>query len=337
MRNALDPVACDLRCWRKCAGPTGRTGDEYTRFPQVDDLMHAEDIELPGHERTSLGSAGEIPIADLTALFNQAYADYFVPIVLTEPSFREMVVNFDHDLEASRLLVDGAGPRAFALLGVRGKRGWIGGMGVLPAHRGQGLGRAVMDAVSEAAQSRGLTSIDLEVLVQNAPAIAVYESLGYRDVRELDVWVREAVSGGAEESLDAGARNPGPAVRPVAVEACLERHARFHREPAPWQRDHAVLTRLASSLQALGVGPEDEPRCWVIYRRHENTLRIADVALAEDAPVNELEAVLDRLIRESPGASATLVNLSTTDRAREALANSDFVVRWLQREMRLEL
>nr|WP_225899805.1 GNAT family N-acetyltransferase [Croceicoccus gelatinilyticus] len=52
-------------------------------------------------------------------------------------------------------------------------------MAVLPAHRGKGIGRALMRAVAEEAKKRGACKITLEVLSGNEGAKALYASEGY--------------------------------------------------------------------------------------------------------------------------------------------------------------
>ncbi len=58
---------------------------------------------------------------------------------------------------------------------------WVGvrGLEVDPAHRRQGLGLAVMAALLEWGAERGATTAYLQVLGDNAPAIALYEALGF--------------------------------------------------------------------------------------------------------------------------------------------------------------
>ena len=50
---------------------------------------------------------------------------------------------------------------------------------VSPVHRGKGIGRALMRAAETEASARGACKITLEVLSGNAPAKALYASLGY--------------------------------------------------------------------------------------------------------------------------------------------------------------
>lgn len=56
---------------------------------------------------------------------------------------------------------------------------------VAPAHRGHGIGQALMGAVKEWAKSRGAEFIELGVLAQNEDAIRLYESVGFKDARKL--------------------------------------------------------------------------------------------------------------------------------------------------------
>jgi GNAT superfamily N-acetyltransferase len=54
-------------------------------------------------------------------------------------------------------------------------------MGVLPEHRGRGVGKALLQAVEGEARRRGACKITLEVLSGNKRAQALYLALGYGD------------------------------------------------------------------------------------------------------------------------------------------------------------
>jgi ribosomal protein S18 acetylase RimI-like enzyme len=56
-------------------------------------------------------------------------------------------------------------------------------LAVLPAHRGRGVGRALLAAAEEMAQGAGCCKLTLEVLEDNLPARSLYERFGFRDVR----------------------------------------------------------------------------------------------------------------------------------------------------------
>jgi len=54
------------------------------------------------------------------------------------------------------------------------------GMAVSARHRGQGVGRALIDAAISHASQRGLTRIELTVHSQNTAAQSLYQSVGFR-------------------------------------------------------------------------------------------------------------------------------------------------------------
>jgi RimJ/RimL family protein N-acetyltransferase len=53
------------------------------------------------------------------------------------------------------------------------------GMGLLPAYRGRGLGRRLLDETVRRTFAQGLTRIELEVYESNRAAIALYERYGF--------------------------------------------------------------------------------------------------------------------------------------------------------------
>jgi len=62
---------------------------------------------------------------------------------------------------------------------------------VLAEHRGQGLGRRLMEAVLERAREAGCSAVSLEVRSDNPIARRLYQSLGFgAGFASLDFWVR---------------------------------------------------------------------------------------------------------------------------------------------------
>jgi len=128
--------------------------------------------------------ADRFDLAQLAALFNAGYEDYFVPMHVDEAALAYMVDAWDIDFARSRVALRDDEPVAIVNLGVRGDHGWIGGLGVVPAERRNGIGRALMEAVLAEAPAH----VTLEVLEQNEPAIRLYEELGFRRTRVLEIW-----------------------------------------------------------------------------------------------------------------------------------------------------
>lgn len=63
--------------------------------------------------------------------------------------------------------------------------GAIQNVGIVPEHRGRGLGRALVQAALRGFHDCGLTQISLEVTAANQPAVELYRSLGFQVTKTL--------------------------------------------------------------------------------------------------------------------------------------------------------
>jgi len=174
----------------------------------------------------------ELARGELAALFTAAYEGYFVPFAVDETALDTMVDVFDLDLAESRVAEEDGVPVGLANLGRRGSRTWLGGVGVVPARRRAGIGERLTRALLDRAEAAGATEMVLEAIVENGPAIALYEKLGFVRTRELEVLSLAAGDGGA----DAPANAPLEAVRALIAE---RRDAE-----EPWQRADETVERL---------------------------------------------------------------------------------------------
>jgi ribosomal protein S18 acetylase RimI-like enzyme len=240
--------------------------------------------------------------AQLAALFTAGYEGYPVPIAVDQAALRRMVEAWDIDLSRSRVAVDGDELVGIVQLGVRGERGWIGGLGVAPHARRRGVGRALMEAVLRVAPRR----VGLEVLEHNEPALRLYESLGFVQVRVLEVW-----------SLAADL--PAQAARKVEPTP-------LGQEGLPWQRQDRSLPEVYERIEVdgaealLSVGGE-RVSVLQLAARDEGAARAALVAA------------------RSRGASLHFLNVPAGDPASAALrslgASLDLRQFELERDQRL--
>jgi GNAT superfamily N-acetyltransferase len=155
----------------------------------------------------SLVPASQLSYVELADLFTRGYEGYFVPMHVDEAMMRFIVESWDIDLERSRV----APGEGVAILGVRGDRGYVSGLGVVEDARRKGLGRTLMEALLEDAPP----VVTLEVIEENEPAIKLYESMGFERTRILEVW-------SLPEQAEAEARRVEPA--PLG------------QDDLPWQR-----------------------------------------------------------------------------------------------------
>lgn len=266
--------------------------------------------------------ASRLPFADLVALFGRAYEGYSVPMHVDEAMLRMMIEVNDEDLDSSVVLLDGAEPVAVALLAVRAPLGWVGGMGVPASHRRRGLGRAVMEALISNARARGLREVWLEVLEQNDSARALYDRLGFREERRVEVWSIPPASEATPESwsIEDSAAPEGPS---------LERD--------PWQRAAATRAHLAerpggvTHLRLRGDGLEGG----VTWRVNGEMRSLLDARGPRDAAW--WGRALPYLLRSRGGASMRLLNVEAGGVLAGAAGRAGGTREAGQAEMRLRL
>jgi ribosomal protein S18 acetylase RimI-like enzyme len=131
---------------------------------------------------TPVSGFGLAPTAEL---MNRAFADYMVKFQLTEPVLWHLARLDSVDFNASCVVqVDGQ-PAGAALVARRGWTSRVAGMAILPEARRKHAGRALMEYLLAEAKQRGERTMVLEVIEQNAPALRLYESIGFQRVRRL--------------------------------------------------------------------------------------------------------------------------------------------------------
>lgn len=261
--------------------------------------------------------ASSFSFDELARAFTASFAGYVIPMNVDEPAFRRMVGLFDVDLDASRVAVRGDEPVGLVNVGLRGAAAWIGGMGVVAAERRAGVGEMLMRAAHEAAAVRGAAEVWLEVIATNAPAIRLYEKLGYERVRELEIWTVEP--DGA----------PPSSAREVPVGEAHARVRALRRAPEPWQRSDETLERLRASETLLGLVADGAAA--VIRPTDGGTVVEQVAAESVDSAADVLAAVLAR------GATLRLTNIPAADDVALALARFGGAPALVQHELRLGL
>ncbi len=175
---------------------------------------------------------------------------------MTDAWFADHVARNDIDLVRSpRWTVDGA-LAAFALLGFRGDRVWIGGFGVVPGARGHGMGGVCVADVLRIAREEGAASVELEVLENNSAALRVYARAGFEQIDELIVWRREWLSVPPAKTDGTVSTTP----RDVAAVTALA------RSPATcWQREPRSVAA-AAPFTTLTIGDDARPSAYAFVR-----------------------------------------------------------------------
>lgn len=126
---------------------------------------------------------------DILKVFNESFADYFVPFKLTENQLVSKMTSDKINLNLSVGVFENQKLIAFILHGFdtinNQKVVYNGGTGVMPKNRGQGITKKMYDFALPILEKNGIDKIILEVINENIPAIKSYEKVGFKTTREL--------------------------------------------------------------------------------------------------------------------------------------------------------
>lgn len=117
--------------------------------------------------------------------------------------------------------------------------------------RGRGLGEALMRAAEAAAVAQRCVAIRLEVRRDNAPAIALYERLGYHPFKVVPDYYEDHMEALRFEKRLHPGHGAGPAL-PVP----------FHAQTTPFTCGPACLLMARAALQDGPIDPREELRLW---------------------------------------------------------------------------
>jgi ribosomal protein S18 acetylase RimI-like enzyme len=214
----------------------------------------------------ALVPATDFPAARLAELFTAGYEDYFVPFAVDEETFRSMVDVLDIDLSRSLVAVEDDRPVGLANLALRGELSWLGGIGVVKARRRYGVGEGLTRALLDRAREARAAAMWLEVIVENAPALRLYEKLGFERVRELEV-------------LSLARGGPGGAAQELPLDVARALVREWREEPEPWQRADATVDRLGSREPGLLALVADDAAA--VYRPGTASVALVQAAGSE--------------------------------------------------------
>ncbi|MFD2444729.1 GNAT family N-acetyltransferase [Bacillus sp. CGMCC 1.16607] len=128
---------------------------------------------------------------ELTTAWNEAFSNYSINFEMNADQIGFMVGKRELSPKCSTIIFNHTRPIGFILTSIKTingiKTAWNGGTGVSPQYQGQGIGKILMDELIEVYQIEGVKHATLEVLKNNAGAIALYERYGYKKTKSLSV------------------------------------------------------------------------------------------------------------------------------------------------------
>lgn len=270
---------------------------------------------------TTFTTAAELTLGELAELFTRAYEGYAVPMHVDAGAMAFMEETFDLWPVRSHVAWRDGRSAGVAMLGIRGDRGWVGGMGVVPESRRQGVGEQLMRALIDSARAAGVRRLGLEVLESNDGARLLYEKLGFARWRRLEVLMWDGT----------------PSERAGTASACAPREARARiaaarRTSEPWQRADETLDRLDVSTPALRA--LSTPGGDAVYRITEGR---ASVLQLHATSATSAGVLLDTIRTRDGVRTVRYLNVPDDDLAAVALRARGAACSVAQVEMALDL
>lgn len=175
--------------------------------------------------------------------------------------------------------------------------GYVRNVVVAPDARGRGLGRAIVLELARRLAAAGCTSWQLNVKVDNAPAIELYRSVGMRT--DYRTWVLRVL---IERALELPESPPGVVARERGPEFDAELEREFEVTPGLLERhrtrDGARVMSFELDGRPVALAPFDPhfPGCFPFRLRDARAARVVIERLLELVPEGRphLQVVLER-------------------------------------------
>lgn len=282
-------------------------------------------------QEITIRPASEVPLRDLVRAINAAYMDYYTPTHVTPDSFERLLKWESIHPDKSATVMEGRKIVGMGLLGIRGQRGWISAVGVLPRYRGHGIGRRLMNYLIEQARVADMDTVQLEVITQNERAYRLYRSLGFQVLRRLLILVW------AEGPMPFPDPDPGLrlTIGPEAVHTLVEEMQPLIIVRRPWRRERESLD--ATRHHLLGLAARDTRGALLgacIYRVEGFQAGILDIATAT---IEVGDMLLANLLRRGAVSHVSYVNLTDDDPLLPIFQDAGFEETLSQYEMILRL
>jgi ribosomal protein S18 acetylase RimI-like enzyme len=254
--------------------------------------------------------ANEFTLQELADAYNQTRIDYIIPMPMTVERLGSYIAVYDVDLASSCAAVEGDDILGIGMLGRRENRAWVTRLGVLPSGRRQGVGRAIMLFLLDAAGRHGAPVTWLEVIQGNTPAHELFCSLEFVETRRLLVARRPPEF----REMAPGEAAPRPRVAHVRTldhEATLKLLA--GRQDNPNWINQTESLRNDGEVSALVVETKEDGLGWVTYKTSllRLTRIVVDVTYGDPAAV--AAAALQTLHEFYPTQDAIAENIPSDD------------------------
>ena len=286
----------------------------------------------------------------LVELFNDAYSDYYVDVQVNPARLRSLIEREDIQVDNSFVAYEGQLPVGVVFLGVRGRRGYICGMGVRTSSQRKGIGQLLMRRALAESRRLGLSCVQLEVVSANRRAIALYSKLGFVPMRDLGLWERNTAPpaqapgagpahGRARAHLDDVTAPSQAEVRVGAVRMAgvLPLVDAFNEIRPCWQNEAQSLVKMSDRLVGYVSHLDSAATAYVVFGDSVSGLYIADFAAAPRLGSAQRQSMCEILLsavdRDVPRVSAKAFNIPLGGYQEAVLRARGFDLTLIQQEM----
>ncbi len=272
-------------------------------------------------------SASHYDFKELAEIYNQTRIDYIVPMPMNARRMQDYVHNYDIRLDLSIVALNDVGAEAgIGMLGIRGERGWITRLGVIPNNRGLRLGQFLMEEMIEKAQDVGATQIQLEVIVGNDPARGLFEKLGFKATRKLLIIRRPP----GKISPDASCDNVD--VRGMATGE-IPYYLEMREQGASWVEETSSLLN-AGKLKGLIVDMPNGETGWAVFQ--SSPFQLSHFVLSESSE-NTIRALLYHIHKQHAMQDTKIENVPETHPTWAIFQQMGYMEVFARTEMTLQL
>ncbi len=232
-----------------------------------------------------------IPLADIAATFNQAFADYHVKLSITEERLVWKIKAEGIDLSLSTGVYDNKQMVGFILHATEERNGqklvYNGGTGVIPAYRGKQLVQGMYGSIQPLMKDRRVDALVLECITQNIPAIKTYQRLGFVIKRELNCY--KGVPDGEIAHTIVQTQSLG----------FLEDSEAFCDTEPTWQHTNNAIRRAPEEHQIFTIEKNGAVVAYAVY--YPASLRIKQLAVHKDYRRQGMATSLLQYLKQQSG------------------------------------
>lgn len=238
-------------------------------------------------------------ISEMLTAFNLSFADYIIPLQVTEQQFRDKLFSEDIHLEWSFGAFEDNKLVGFMLHGYRNNTLYNAGTGVIPKHRGNKITQKLYHYCLEKAKSENIKSIQLEVITENNKAIRTYENIGFEIIRTLNCY---------KGTLNVEETKSPFEVSELNTSAGKSLNAVCNYLPT-WQNTSETIENLyqINDIKSIGVVDQDEVIGYVIF--NTTSKKILQMGINEKYNQNRVTNSLFKFISDNYAKEVLAINI----------------------------